>query len=100
MTTRPFTEVRTRLSELLDQVEQTHERIEITRQGRVAAVILSPDDLGAIEDSLAVLASPELTAQLVDSNRQVAAGEVLDADALAEQLQAKTRPEATGRGRR
>jgi antitoxin YefM len=91
VTKATFTHARTRLSELIDQIEQTHERVEVTRHGRVAAVILSPDDLGALEDSLAVLATPELLGQLVESNRQVAAGEVLDADALAEQLRAKGR---------
>lgn len=100
MMTKSFTEVRTRLSELIDQVERTHERIEITRQGRVAAVILSPDDLGALEDTLAVMASSELMEQLIESSRQLAAGNVLDGEQLAEQVQAKGRPKSSGRGRR
>jgi antitoxin YefM len=100
MPTKSFTEVRTRLSELLDDVERSHERIEITRQGRVAAVILSPDDLGALEDTLAVMASSELMAQLVESTRQLASRDVLDGEELGERVQAKGRPKSSGRGRR
>jgi prevent-host-death family protein len=83
MTVLPFTDARNRLSELIEQVERTHERIEITRHGRPVAVIVSPDDLAALEETLDVLSSPEAMRQLAESRAAVAAGEVLDADQLA-----------------
>jgi prevent-host-death family protein len=79
----PFTDARNRLSELIEEVERTHERIEITRHGRSVAVIVSPDDLAALEETLDVLSSPEAMRQLAESRAATAAGDVLDADQLA-----------------
>lgn len=79
----PFTEARNRLSELIDEVERTHDRVEITRHGRAVAVLISPDDLAALEETLDVLASREAMRQLAESRAAVEAGDVLDADELA-----------------
>jgi antitoxin YefM len=83
MTIMPFTDARNRLSELIEEVERTHERIEITRHGRPVAVLISPDDLAALEETLDVLSSPEAMRQLAESQAAIAAGEVLDADQVA-----------------
>src|SRR5579875_3496870 len=47
----PLADVRNRLSELVAEVEQTHERISITKHGHPAAVLLSPGDLASIEET-------------------------------------------------
>jgi prevent-host-death family protein len=83
MTTLPLTEARNRLSELLDDVERTHERVTITRHGKESAVLISTDDLEALEETLDVLASPEAMRQLAESRADVEAGDVLDADDVA-----------------
>jgi prevent-host-death family protein len=83
MSVTPFTEARNRLSELLDEVERTHERIEITRHGQAVAVLVSPDDLAALEQTLDVLASREAMRQLAASRQAIESGDVLDADELA-----------------
>jgi antitoxin YefM len=51
----PFTEARARLTELLDEVEARHEHLVITRKGRPAAVVVSPEEWDAIEETLEVL---------------------------------------------
>ena len=43
--------MRDHFSDVIDRVELQHERVTVTRNGRAAAVILSPDDL---EEALAV----------------------------------------------
>ncbi|MEQ4301215.1 type II toxin-antitoxin system Phd/YefM family antitoxin [Plantactinospora sp. B6F1] len=91
MTVLPFTEARNRLSELIDEVTRTHERIEITRHGHAAAVLISADDLAALEESLDVLSSPEAMRQLADSRSAIEAGDVLDADELAALLAKRSR---------
>ncbi len=48
----------------------------VTRNGRPAAVILSPDDLESLEETLAVLADQDLVRQLRDSQDDLAAGRV------------------------
>jgi len=87
----PFTEARNRLSELVDEVERTHERIKITKHGRTVAVLLSPDDLAALEETLDVLGSPEAMRQLAESRAAIAEGDVLDAEELAEVVSERRR---------
>jgi len=82
MTVVPFTEARSRLSDLIEEVARTHDRVEITRHGRAMAVLISPDDLAAIEETLEVLASQETMRQLAESRAAVEAGDVLDAEEL------------------
>jgi antitoxin YefM len=96
MTVMSFTDARNRLSELIEEVERTHERIEITRHGHAVAVIISPDDLAALEETLDVLSSPESMRQLAESRAAIAAGDVLDADGLAMLMSQRTQP-PTGR---
>ncbi|MGH8777120.1 MAG: type II toxin-antitoxin system Phd/YefM family antitoxin [Jiangellaceae bacterium] len=91
MTSLPFTEARNRLSELLDEVERTHERVVITRHGHAAAILLSPQDLEALEETLDVLASPDAVRQLAESRQAVATGDVLDADELAALMERRVR---------
>lgn len=96
MTVMPFTDARNRLSELIEQVERTHDRVEITRHGRPVAVIISPDDLAALEETLDVLSSPEAMRQLAESQVAIEAGDVLDAGDLAA-LMARRDRDATDR---
>jgi antitoxin YefM len=83
MSVVPFTDARNHLSELLDEVERTHERIEITRHGHAVAVIISSDDLAALEETLDVVASREAMRQLSESREAMESGDVLDAKELA-----------------
>ena len=50
--------VRARLSAFVDSVAGTHERIVITRNGEPAAVLISPEDLKSLEESIALLSDP------------------------------------------
>jgi prevent-host-death family protein len=72
--TVPFTEARRRFSELVDEVEQRHEHLVITRNGRPAAVVLSADEYDAFEETLAVLEDEETLGALRGSEEDVRAG--------------------------
>ncbi len=52
MKTLPLSEAKSKLNELVEEVVSTHERITITRHGRPAVVVLSVDDLEAMEETL------------------------------------------------
>jgi prevent-host-death family protein len=80
--TLPLAEVKAKLSEMVDRVEHQHDRITVTRNGRPAAVLISPDDLAALEDTLDLLSNPEAVAQLAAARREVAQGQVVSAAAL------------------
>ncbi|MGH3941155.1 MAG: type II toxin-antitoxin system Phd/YefM family antitoxin, partial [Pseudonocardiaceae bacterium] len=52
VTALPLGDVRDRLSEVVSEVERTHHRVTITRHGHAAAVLISPDDLAALEETI------------------------------------------------
>ncbi|MHB8506315.1 MAG: type II toxin-antitoxin system Phd/YefM family antitoxin [Acidimicrobiales bacterium] len=58
MTTVPLGEAKDHLSEYITAVERTHDRVVITRHGRPAGVLISPDDLAALEETVDVLTTP------------------------------------------
>lgn len=82
MTTFSLSEIKARLSEVVDQVEREHDRVVLTRNGVPAAVILSPDDLQALEDTLELLSDPTARAQIDDARREIEAGESFTAEEL------------------
>lgn len=55
MTVEPLRDVRNHFSDVIERVEHEQERVTVTRNGRPVAVILSPDDLEEMEETLAVL---------------------------------------------
>lgn len=88
MTTLPVADARAQLSRLVDEAERTHERFEITRNGRRAAVLLGADDYDALRETIAVLADESLLADHITGTAEVHGDDVLDADSLAEFLAA------------
>jgi prevent-host-death family protein len=62
MKTVSLTKAKAKLNDLLDEAVRTHERVTITRHGRPAVVILSVDDLEALEETLFWQAQPEVDA--------------------------------------
>jgi antitoxin YefM len=76
MTTESLRAVRDHLSEVIDRVEHQHERVVITRNGRAAAVLISPEDLEALEETLSVLNDPEALADIREADAAYARGDV------------------------
>jgi antitoxin YefM len=72
----PFTEARSTLSELLDEVNERHEHIVITRNGRPAGVVLSNEEYEALAETLEVLQDDETLDALRESEADVRAGRV------------------------
>ena len=70
----PFTQARAELSDLLDEVERSHEHVEITRNGRPAAVLMSPEEYEVIQETLEILGDPETLEDLRQSEADVQAG--------------------------
>lgn len=73
----PFSEVKAHLSELADRVEIEHDRIMVTRNGRPSFVLLSPDDLESLEETLDIVRDDELMRSLRKSRSEAAAGKRL-----------------------
>lgn len=74
--TLPLSSVKAHLSEIVDRVEGQHDRIVVTRNGTPAAVLVSPEDLESLEETLAIMSDPALMAQIGESSQAVADGEL------------------------
>jgi prevent-host-death family protein len=80
--TLPLAEIKAHLSQIVDRIEEHHERIILTRNGRPAAVLLSPEDLEALEDTLELLADPRARGEIEQARREIARGKGIRADEL------------------
>jgi len=70
----PFSEVKAHLSELADRIEHQHDRVLVTRNGRPSFVLLSPDDLESLEETLDILKDDDLMESLRRSRRDARQG--------------------------
>ena len=71
----PLSEATARLSDLVRQVRQQHERIILTRNGEAEAVLLSVDDLDGLEMTLESLGDSGSVARISDSLAALGRGE-------------------------
>ena len=77
MSTESLRAVRDHLSEVVDRVEHHHERVVVTRNGQPAAVIISPDDLAQLEETIDVLSDPAALADIREADAAYARGDVI-----------------------
>jgi antitoxin YefM len=75
--TVPFTEAKEHLSELVDRADREHQRFVITRNRRPAAVLMSPDDLESLEETVEILRDRQLLESLRKSRREAGEGKRL-----------------------
>lgn len=83
MSIMSLAEAKAHLSEVVNRVSSQHERVTVTVHGRPSAVLLAPEDLERLEETVAVLADNELLRDLAASDEDIAAGRVETADDLA-----------------
>lgn len=77
MSTEALRTVKDRLSEFVDRVQRQHERVVITRNGTPAAVLISAEDLEALEETLDVLSDRAAMRELREAKQAVASGDVV-----------------------
>jgi len=93
--TLPLSFVKSHLSELVDRIDDQHDRVVVTRNGKPAAVLISPDDLEGLEETLANLSDRVAMEQIRESERSLAAGEPTTSLAqIQAQLEARRRDAA------
>lgn len=91
MTTLPLAEVRANLSRLVDEAVRTHQRIEVTRHGRRAAVILSADDYDSIMETLEILSDADLVREIRDAEKAADRGDVHTLDEVRAEMRRRGR---------
>lgn len=78
----PLAEIKKRLSEIVDGVEERHDRVVLTRHGRPAAVIISPAELESLEETLDILSDPKAVREIRRAEAAIEADDTVDAEAL------------------
>lgn len=86
MTTLPIAEVRANLSKLVDEAERTHQRVEVTKNGRRAAVLMSADDYDSLVETLDILGDAEAMAAIREADADIAAGRVHDLEDVMDEM--------------
>ncbi len=90
--TLSLAEVKAHLSELVGRVERQHDRVTVTVHGRPSAVLLAPDDLDALEETIAILSNDEAVRQLAASDAELARGKGESEQNLAEAMRRRSKP--------
>jgi prevent-host-death family protein len=89
MTVIPLADAKARLSAVVDEVRDTHDRVVITRNGRPEVVMLAVTDLEALEDTLDLLSTPGALEQIRQAEADLDAGQGIDADQLRREFAAR-----------
>jgi prevent-host-death family protein len=77
MTTLPLSEAKARFSEIAEEVAATHERVQITKNGRSHVVLLAAEDLESIEATLELLSDPDAQSRIASAERDIERGHLL-----------------------
>ena len=77
MSTESLRAVRDHLSEVVDRVEHHHDRVIVTRNGHAAAVLISPEDLAQLEETIDVLGDAAALADIREADAAYTRGDVV-----------------------
>jgi len=67
---------------VVDSVQDTHERVTVTKNGKPVVVVMAVDDLESLEETLDILRDEAVMRELAQAERDIATGDTLDAAAL------------------
>lgn len=69
-----LTELRPRISELVERAHQEFERFVITRRGRAEAVLLAADELEGLLETIEILSDRGLVKRLIEAEEELLEG--------------------------
>ncbi len=76
MQTLPLAEVKTRFSELVTEVQQQHDQVTVTRNGRPAAIVVSVEEWESLHETLEILSDTETVEAIRAARAEVSRGDV------------------------
>jgi prevent-host-death family protein len=92
----PLSDVKARLSEIADEVDRTHQRVHVTRNGRRFVVLIAEEDLESLEATLELLSDADSLARLAQAEADLAAGRQTTADEMDALMMERRRQERPG----
>ena len=82
MTTLSYTHTRNHLAKVLEQAEENHEPIVITRTGKNPSVIMSMEEYESLQETLHLLSSPKNALRMQQSLQDYEAGNFVSGDLM------------------
>lgn len=82
--TLPLSEVKAQLSKLVDEVSSRDEQVTITRNGRPAAMLVSPDEIESWRATVEIMSDPDAMAAIRRARRNLKEGKVLSEQEIEE----------------
>ncbi len=95
MNTLPLSIVKSQLSQIADDVDRTHERVHITRNGQKFVVLMSAQDLESLEATLELLLDQDATRRIREAELDIAAGNSSTAAEMAALMDERRDPLAS-----
>ncbi|MHB1446670.1 MAG: type II toxin-antitoxin system Phd/YefM family antitoxin [Acidimicrobiales bacterium] len=89
--TVPVRELRSQLSQVIDQVADLREHVIVTRHGRPAAVLVPVDEYEALEETAEILSDAETMVAIDEGRREIERGETVTLDELRQDLDSRRR---------
>jgi prevent-host-death family protein len=83
----PLSEAKSRLSEIADEIHRTHERVNVTRNGREYVVIMSSEDLESLEATIELLSDPAAQARVAQAEADLEKGDVTTLNEMSRLMQ-------------
>ena len=80
--TAPLTDVRSNLSEIVDEIDRTGTQCVITKHGRPVAVIVSSDEYESLVETLNILGDSDTMTAIAQGEAEFAAGEFVRLDEI------------------
>lgn len=96
MKTIPLSDAKARLSEIAEDVDRTHQRVQITKNGRSYVVLISAEDLDSMEATLELLSDPAAMERVRQAQADLAADNGTSGQEMAE-LMERRRGDRAGR---
>lgn len=90
----PLSEATTRLSEIADEVARTHDRVQITRNGREHVTLMAAADLESMEATMELLTDSGARDRVLQGAAEIDAGDLVTRDEMAALMDERRRREA------
>jgi antitoxin YefM len=91
METLPLSAAKARLSEIADEVDRTHQRVQITKNGRSYVVLISAEDLASLEATLELLSDPEAMGRVRQAESDIENGDFTTGEEMEQVMRTRGR---------